>query len=115
VLKDDRPRTIPGGDEEKYKEILRERVDNYPLLKLEVINSCALGKGHVININAMGLYGSHQPLREQLAPGSGYDGFTYFGSNPYAGEESGNPGEKETEKDQNGEVINDFIIPTRND
>jgi hypothetical protein len=39
-----------------------------------------LPKGQIITINALGLYGNFTSEREKDHPGSGNDGFTYFGS-----------------------------------
>jgi len=51
-----------------------------PILNLEVLSSAGLQKGLVIQINSIGLFGSHVSEREKQNPGSGNDGFTYFGS-----------------------------------
>lgn len=59
---------------------LKELVDVSPNLRLEVMSSASLPKGQVITINTLGLFGQCQSEREKDVPGSGNDGYTYFGS-----------------------------------
>ena len=44
------------------------------------MSSASLQKGQVITINPLGLHGNYISEREREVPGSGNDGFTYFGS-----------------------------------
>lgn len=73
-----------------YKEKLQECLHTSPTLQLEVISSASLPKGNIITINPLGLYGSWQSEREKDQPGSGLDGFTYFGSMAYVYENVNN-------------------------
>ena len=49
-------------------------------MQLEVVSSASLPKGQIITIDSTGLFGSYTSERERDNPGSGNDGFTYFGS-----------------------------------
>ena len=63
-----------------YKQRLQDVLNTAPVLQLEVISSASLPKGNIITINAMGLFGQWESEREKDHPGSGKDGYTYFGS-----------------------------------
>jgi hypothetical protein len=63
-----------------YKQKCWEHLGKSPNLQLEVVSSASLPKGQIITINALGLYGNFTSEREKDCPGSGNDGFTYFGS-----------------------------------
>jgi len=73
-------------EKEAYKTMLRSLVHTSKVLRLEVISSASLQKGQVININPLGLCGNSISERERDCPGSGMDGFTYFGSIPAVSE-----------------------------
>ena len=55
-------------------------VNTCPVLELEVLSSASLPKGQKITINSLGLFGAFISEREKDMPGSGRDGFTFFGS-----------------------------------
>jgi len=62
-------------------------------LQLEVVSSASLPKGQTITLNSLGLFGNFTSEREKDNPGSGNDGFTYFGSmtHVYDKENDGQP------------------------
>ena len=66
-------------------------VDEAPKLHLKVLSSGKL-KNHVLKINAQGLESSMRPHK---------DGYVFFGCKKYASKHSG------------GDIINDFIIPSK--
>ena len=96
-------------------------VGQSPVLQLEVISSASLPKGRTVTINSQGLFGNFTSERERDQPGSGNDGFTYFGSLIHMvehandgqpqHEEAGYPNENQNFKNV---VVNDFVIPSRN-
>lgn len=55
-------------------------VNTCPILSLEVLSSASLPKGQAITLNSLGLFGAFTSEREKDQPGSGLDGFTFFGS-----------------------------------
>lgn len=82
------------------------------MLRIEVLSSSSLQRGEVIMINSMGLFGSHIPEREKMKPGSGYDGFTYFGTIPHIyGQEA--DGVAEVFNGGDKIVVNDFLIQSK--
>lgn len=76
-----------------YKKKLEMLLPNSPYLKLEVMSSASLPKGQIISINTLGLFGNFLSEREKESPGTGQDGFTYFGSMAHVqeGGVDGNP------------------------
>ena len=70
----------------------------------------------------MGLYGNFTSEREKEQPGSGNDGYTYFGSmsHVYENMNDGQPQHEEIDfidqNNYNGRllVVNDIVIPSRN-
>jgi hypothetical protein len=64
--------------------MLEQHLHTSPNLRLDVISSASLQKGQIITINPLGLYGNQISERERDQPGSGQDGFTYFGSVAHA-------------------------------
>lgn len=64
----------------QYKQNLIDCYQMCPKLQLEVISSASLPKGKLILINTMGLTGDDSSLREQDNPGTGLDGYTFFGT-----------------------------------
>lgn len=73
-------------------------------------------------MNSLGLFGNFTSEREKDHPGSGNDGFTYFGSMTHVFENA-NDGQPQHEEvgyqnmdTYNGRniVVNDFVIPSRN-
>ena len=73
---------------------------SHDILQLSVLSSPTLLRGQMITLNACGMFGDYLSEREKVQQGSGLDGFTYFGSSLYA--------------DSSQEVLNDFVIPYRN-
>ena len=99
-----------------YKKKCSEMVHSSPILKLTVVSSPTLQRGQVLTINAQGLFGAVESEREKECPGSGLDGYTFFGSTANWIEHNPNDGQPMME-DQNNKkriVINDFVIPFRN-
>lgn len=94
------------------KQMIQQEVNVSPNIKLEIISSASLQKGQIITINPLGLYGNYISERESAKPGSALDGFTYFGSIPYEIEQTNNDGTINFAEKQ--VVVNDFIIPSRN-
>ena len=99
-----------------YRIRLKEMISNCPKLKLEVISSASLPKGQVITINSQGLYGNYISDREKSQPGTANDGYTYFGSMNYVIENQFDGQPHHDENDPNGKrvIVNDFVIPSRN-
>ena len=90
----------------------QKRVTAGKKLHLRVLSSAFLDKGTILQMNALGLAGDNQPLRQA------YDGITYFGckkSAPLDGETGeGTTGgvalPYQTGDDQE-QIVNDFVIP----
>lgn len=91
--------------------MLEQQLHNSPNLRLDVVSSASLQKGQIININPLGLYGTYISERERDQPGSGLDGFTYFGSVAHALSTYNGDGNVFNEQLV---VVNDFVIPSRN-
>jgi len=69
-----------------------------------------LTKGQVITVNTLGLFGNQISEREKDKPGSGLDGFTYFGSMATVTDNTG-AGSRGSDGPQ--VTVNDFVIPNR--
>lgn len=81
-----------------------------------MISSPTLQRGLVLTINALGLTGAVQSEREKDYPGSGLDGFTYFGSTAFVYDSPPNDGQPMMDDSTNKKkiIVNDFVIPFRN-
>ena len=102
-------------DRDVYKQMLNTHLNSGPNLRLEVISSASLRKGQIITINPLGLCGNYIAERERDSPGSGNDGFTYFGSVSNIPENAlGNLPNQNKIFIDTIVVVNDFIIPSRN-
>ena len=83
---------------------------------MTVISSPTLQRGLVLTINALGLRGAVESEREKDCPGSGLDGFTYFGSTAFVYDSRPNDGQPLMDDSTNKKkiIVNDFVIPFRN-
>jgi len=103
---------MAGGEKEAYKALLKQFMATAPVLRLDVVSSASLPKGQAITINPLGLFGNFQSEREKDCPGSGLDGFTYFGSMAFVNDEPIDGGPRH--EDMKQVIVNDFVIPSRN-
>ena len=116
-----------------YRNQLVEFVNNkyYPDLRIEVVSSATLNKGQLITINPLGLSGEEQSLRimsqnhlknkAAQSYNTAPDGFTYFGSQAemFEGEMNVDDEDLMPTQDHGNQrndliVVNDFVIPSRN-
>ncbi len=94
--------------DDTFRSKLKKVALNAPRLELTVVSSATLDKGQKIIIGPLGLEGENQSYRE----GGQSDGITYFGRKKSVKKAVNDPNSIETTTHK--EIVNDFIIPSKN-